>query len=180
MNFNVSQNIDTDPVIAEKFNTWRRLWQDCGHPGPMPRTFLTRHVHVADTDEKARQQAEPHLATASTLAAVAQTPIQDPVGQTRIGYGPDGMRGGDPGTPERAELRRTFQERAKSYDFWVDNGIALVGSPDTVIRQMKEQHQLIGHDILCARQMFGQLPREAAKNSIRLFAEEVMPAFAEE
>ena len=55
-NFHVSQNIDIDPVIAQKFATWRQLWKDCGHAGPMPRTFLTRHVHVAETDEQARQR----------------------------------------------------------------------------------------------------------------------------
>ena len=88
------------------------------------------------------------------------------------------MRGGDPGTPERAELRRVFSERARSYDFWVDNGIALVGSPETVARKLEEQHKLIGHDIFCARHLFGYIEPEAAKKSIRLFAEEVMPAFA--
>ena len=70
MNFHVSQNIDTDPVIADKFETWRKLWQAEGHPTPMPKTFLTRHVHVAETDEKAREQAEPHLATAVHPSAV--------------------------------------------------------------------------------------------------------------
>ena len=63
------------------------------------------------------------------------------------------MRGEDPGTPERAELRRTFRERAQSYDFWIDNGIALVGSPETVAKRLREQHDLIGHDIFCARHL---------------------------
>ena len=88
------------------------------------------------------------------------------------------MRGGEAGTPEREELRRTFRERAKSYDFWIDNGIAIVGSPDTVARKMEEQQKLIGHDIFCARHRFGQLAPDLANVSVKLFAEEVMPAFA--
>ena len=175
-NFHVSQNIDTDQVIADKFDTWRGLWREARHPDPMPKTFLTRHVHVAETDEKAREQAEPHLATAAFPQAVPVGKGRDIIGATRIGYGPDGMRGGDPGTPERAELRRIFHERAQSYDFWVDNGIALVGSPETVAKQLEAQHRLIGHDILCARHLFGYISPEAAQNSIRLFAEEVMSA----
>lgn len=178
MNFSVSQNIDIDPVIAEKFETWRGLWRQHGHAGPMPKTFLTRHVHVAETDEKAREQAEPHLATAAFAANFIEGGEKDPIAATRIGYGPDGMRGGEAGTPEREELRRTFRERAKSYDFWIDNGIAIVGSPDTVARKMEEQHKLIGHDIFCARQRFGQLAPGLADKSVKLFAEEVMPAFA--
>lgn len=177
-NFHVSQNIDIDPVIAEKFATWRGLWRAEGHPAPMPKTFLTRHVHVAETDEKARSQAEPHLATAAFPEAVPPGKGRDIIAGTRVGYGPGGMRGDDPGTPERAELRRTFRERARSYDFWVDNGIALVGSPETVARKLQEQHKLVGHDIFCARHQFGYLDTEAARNSIRLFAEEVMPAFS--
>ncbi len=177
-NFHVSQNIDTDQVIAEKFETWRGLWREAGHATSMPKTFLTRHVHVAETDEQAREQAEPHLATALFPNAIPEGKGKDIIGATRISYGPSGMRGGDPGTPERAELRRVFRERANSYDFWVDNGIALVGSPETVAKQLAAQHQTIGHDIFCARHMFGYISPDAAKNSIRLFAEEVMPAFA--
>jgi alkanesulfonate monooxygenase SsuD/methylene tetrahydromethanopterin reductase-like flavin-dependent oxidoreductase (luciferase family) len=81
------------------------------------------------------------------------------------------------GTPERLELRRVFRERSKSYDFWIDNGLALVGSPDTVIRKIQEQHALIGHDVLCTQHGFGHLDRELVKKSIRLFGEEVIPAF---
>jgi alkanesulfonate monooxygenase SsuD/methylene tetrahydromethanopterin reductase-like flavin-dependent oxidoreductase (luciferase family) len=61
-NYHVSQNIDVDAVIAEKFDYYRRVWRECQHPGPMPRTFLTRAVHVAETDAIARAEAE----TAST------------------------------------------------------------------------------------------------------------------
>jgi alkanesulfonate monooxygenase SsuD/methylene tetrahydromethanopterin reductase-like flavin-dependent oxidoreductase (luciferase family) len=53
-----------------------------------------------------------------------------------------------------------------------------VGSPETVARKLAEQHDLIGHDIFCARHLFGYISPHAAERSIRLFAEEVMPAFA--
>jgi alkanesulfonate monooxygenase SsuD/methylene tetrahydromethanopterin reductase-like flavin-dependent oxidoreductase (luciferase family) len=71
-----------------------------------------------------------------------------------------------------------FQECAKSYDFWIDNGLALVGSPDTVIRQIEEQRRLTGYDIFCARHRIGHLDPALAKKSMRLFAKHVMPAFA--
>jgi alkanesulfonate monooxygenase SsuD/methylene tetrahydromethanopterin reductase-like flavin-dependent oxidoreductase (luciferase family) len=177
-NFNVSQNIDIDPVIAEKFATWRQLWKECGHQGPMPRAFLTRHVHVAETDEQARAEAEHHLATPREAEPVFRGAGQEAVARARMGYGPDGRYAGEAGTPERLELRRVFQERAKSYDFWIDNGLALVGSPDTVIRKIQEQHALIGHDVLCTQHGFGRLAPELVKKSITLFGKEVIPAFA--
>lgn len=70
-----------------------------------------------------------------------------------------------------------FRERGKSYDFWIDNGIAIVGSPDTVIRKMKEQRELIGHDVFCAQHGFGFMSRDTVKKSIDLFGKEVLPAF---
>lgn len=38
------------------------------------------------------------------------------------------------------ELNWMFQGMSTSYDFWIDDGLALVGSPDTMIRRLKEQH----------------------------------------
>lgn len=177
-NFHVSQNIDIDPVIAQKFATWRQLWKDCGHTGPMPRAFLTRHVHVAESDELAKEEAAPHLATPRMADPAFSAAAQARLAQAGIAPGPEGRYIGEEGTPERLELRRVFRERAKSYDFWIDNGLALVGSPDTVIRKIREQHALIGHDVLCTQHGFGHLAPELVKKSMRLFGKEVIPAFA--
>lgn len=177
-NFHVSQNIDIDPVIAEKFATWRQRWKEYGHAGPMPRTFLTRHVHVAETDEKARDEAAEHLATPRMADPAFSPAARDMLVQAGLERGADGRYAAEAGTPERQELRRVFRERSRSYDFWIDNGLALVGSPDTVIRLIQEQHALIGHDVLCTQHGFGHLVPERVRNSITLFGKEVMPAFA--
>src|SRR5581483_5707536 len=47
-NYNVAQNLDTDEVVARKFDLFRQTWRECGHEGPLPRIFLQRHVHVAE------------------------------------------------------------------------------------------------------------------------------------
>src|SRR5215510_16560310 len=88
-NFHVSQNIDIDPVIAEKFATWRQLWKECGHAGPMPRAFLTRHVHVAETDAQAKIEAAEHLATPRMADPAFSAAAQETMARTRRGYGPD-------------------------------------------------------------------------------------------
>jgi alkanesulfonate monooxygenase SsuD/methylene tetrahydromethanopterin reductase-like flavin-dependent oxidoreductase (luciferase family) len=71
-----------------------------------------------------------------------------------------------------------FQECSQSYDFWINNGLALVGSPDTVIRKLEEQRKLTGYDIFCARHRIGHLAPDLAEKSMRLFAKYVIPAFA--
>ncbi len=165
-NYHISQNLDVDTVVAEKFDLYRKIWRECQHPGPMPLTFLMRAVHVAETDEIARAEAEEHLLTSRGLA-------REGLVNTRIGFR------GNSDSPTSRELARVFEGMGSSYDFWIDNGLALVGSPDTVIRKLKEQRELIGYDIFCANHRFGPLPAEQSLKSMKLFGEEVIPAFAE-
>lgn len=164
-NYDVAQNIDVDDVIADKFDMWRRLWKEYNHPGPMPRAFLTRAVHVAETDELARGQAEPGLLASYTLGA-------EKITNSRIGAGQR------PDTPTYREISRVFSGMATSYDFWIDNGLALVGSPDTVARQLEDQQRRLGYDVFCADFHFGPLPNDQVGRSMALFAQKVMPAFS--
>jgi alkanesulfonate monooxygenase SsuD/methylene tetrahydromethanopterin reductase-like flavin-dependent oxidoreductase (luciferase family) len=164
-NFNVSQNLDTDEVIAEKFQLFRDSWKQWGHPGPMPRTFLMRAVHVAETDEIARAEAERPLLEADGLGSRG-------IAETRIGF-----RGNPDVETRNARARGTREQRA-TYDWWVDTGVAIIGSPDTVIKKLKEHRASIGYDLFAANHRFGAMASEAALKSLKLFGEEVIPAFA--
>ena len=164
-NYHVSQNLDIDTVVAEKFDYFRKVWRECEHQGPMPRTFLMRAVHVAETDQIAREEAEQPLLTSRALS-------RDGIAKTRIGFQ------GNQDSPTARELARVFQGMSSSYDFWTDNGLALVGSPETVARKLKEQYDLIGYDIFCANHRFGAIPLKQSMKSLKLFGEEVIPAFS--
>ena len=164
-NFHVSQNLDVDTVVAEKFQLWRRLWRECGHEGPMPRTFLMRAVHGAETDELARAEAERPLLESRDVTSERVT-------QTRVGFK------GNEDNPTTQELNRVFAGMGSSYDFWIDNGLALVGSPDTVLRKLEQQRELIGYDVFCANHRFGPMSPELSLKSLRLFGEQVIPAFS--
>ena len=166
-NFNVAQMINADPMVAEKFQYFRRTWKDLRHPGPAPRTFLVRHVHVAETDEQARAEAEPNL-------VAGMTQEYDLIANTRVGWGQSARGIGLEDSPDIRARGHIFEESGKSYDFWIDNGLALVGSPDTVARKLEEQHKLIGYDLFCARHRFGRLSPQQVKSSTKLFAERVM------
>ena len=164
-NFHVAQNIDIDPVIAENFDYWRDQWKQQNHPGPMPRSFLTRAVHVAETDKLAREQAEPGLLAVFTIGS-------EKIRDSRIGFG---VRDG---YVRREELDRLFSGMATSYDFWIDNGLAFVGSPDTVARQLEDSQRRLGYDTFCGNFHFGPGSGEFVEKSIKLFAEKVAPHFA--
>lgn len=170
-NFHVAQNIDVDAVVAEKFAYFRDAWSRAGHAGPRPKLLLARHVHVAPTDAQARAEAEPYLLKGFFGSGAEQ------IARTRIGWGSDPRGTGGERTPDIVERGRVFQEIVRSYDFWIDNGLALVGSPETVIQRIREQQARVGYDVLCTQHQLHDMPAALVDQSIRLFGEEVLPAF---
>jgi alkanesulfonate monooxygenase SsuD/methylene tetrahydromethanopterin reductase-like flavin-dependent oxidoreductase (luciferase family) len=77
------------------------------------------------------------------------------------------------------ELYLRTRQRAKHQSFDAicgENGLSLVGSPDTVARKLVRLHaQGVRHVTLLHN--FGAMPADATADSMRLFAEEVMPRF---
>jgi alkanesulfonate monooxygenase SsuD/methylene tetrahydromethanopterin reductase-like flavin-dependent oxidoreductase (luciferase family) len=74
--------------------------------------------------------------------------------QTRIGFR------GNPDTVTRSARARGTPEQRASYDWWIDNGLALVGSPETVRKKLEEHQKLIGYDVFCANHCIGTMPSE--------------------
>jgi alkanesulfonate monooxygenase SsuD/methylene tetrahydromethanopterin reductase-like flavin-dependent oxidoreductase (luciferase family) len=174
-NLHVAQNIDTDEVVARKFDLYRETWRQCGHEGPMPRVFLQRLVHVAETDEKAREQASMYM--------IAQEGAGPSVGgggiaQTRIGWGSHarGM-GMDSERPDDKNRGETMRMASQSFEFNLENGLAIVGSPKTVIEKLQAGQERIGYDIFATNMSIGRMPDEMVKESIELFGSDVIPAF---
>ncbi len=172
-NFNVGQNIDTDQVAAEKFEYFRQHWQTQGHAGPMPKTLIARHVHVAESDERARAEAEPQL----LRGFFGNDAAMKKIAATRIGFGGDPRMTGGERTPDIEERGRVFGKLMKSYDFWIETGLALVGSPETVIRMLRDQQARLGYDIFLAQHQLADMSRDQMLSSLELFGKEVLPAF---
>ncbi|HLG73481.1 MAG TPA: LLM class flavin-dependent oxidoreductase [Chloroflexota bacterium] len=172
-NYNVAKNLDTDEVVAGKFDLYRKIWCECGHQGTMPRIFLMRSVHVAETDEKAHEEARRYM---GALSPRFEGGI---VAKTRIGWGSHrrGM-GTDSERQDNKSRGETMARAATDYDFNVANGITLVGSPETIIRQLQDGHERMGYDLFCTNHHIAAMPPEMVRNSIELFGKEVIPAFA--
>lgn len=174
-NYNLAKNLDTDEVCARKFDLFRQTWKECNHPGPMPGIFLQRQVHVAETDEKAHDEARKFLASREGGAVpVGGGPIE----KTRIGWGNHarGM-GADSERPNDKARGETIAKAAQSYEYNIENGLALIGSPETVIKKLQEGQKKLGYTVFCTNHGIGTMPDELVNNSIRLFGKEVIPAF---
>jgi alkanesulfonate monooxygenase SsuD/methylene tetrahydromethanopterin reductase-like flavin-dependent oxidoreductase (luciferase family) len=60
-NYHVSQNLDTDAVVARKFDLYRQIWQECNHPGPhAPRLPAATGARGRDRREGPRGGAPVH------------------------------------------------------------------------------------------------------------------------
>jgi alkanesulfonate monooxygenase SsuD/methylene tetrahydromethanopterin reductase-like flavin-dependent oxidoreductase (luciferase family) len=136
-----------------------------GLPEPTPDKFaFLSLVHVGETDEQAREQGQ---ALMWYFQGLRHPGFANPPGfipaeaAARVYTSPSTRR--DLGTWE--ELNET--------------GIAIWGSPDTVIRKIKELHQRcqVGH--LMMMMQAGLMPTEHVRSSMKLFAEEVYPAIRE-
>jgi alkanesulfonate monooxygenase SsuD/methylene tetrahydromethanopterin reductase-like flavin-dependent oxidoreductase (luciferase family) len=172
-NYHVAKNLDTDSVVAGKFDLYRRVWRESGHTGPMPRIFLMRSVHVAPTDEQAHEEARAYL------AAGAERVGGGPIAQTRIGWGSHsrGM-GRDSERADNKARGQTMAEAGRNYEFNIEQGLALVGSPETVIRRLQAGQAQLGYDIFCTNHQIGRMPPDQVARSIELFGKEVIPAFS--
>ena len=162
-------------MIARKFELYRTLWRSFKHPTPMPRVWLMRQVHVANTDAKAHEEARQFLASrAGGAVPVGGGPIE----RTRIGWGshPRGM-GQDSERPDDKARGESMRRAAQDYEYNLEQGLAIVGSPDTVIRKLEEGKKKIGYDVFCTNHEIGAMPDAMVRNSIRLFGDEVIPAF---
>jgi alkanesulfonate monooxygenase SsuD/methylene tetrahydromethanopterin reductase-like flavin-dependent oxidoreductase (luciferase family) len=127
---------------------------------------------VAETDEKAHEAARRFLASGVVRVGGGR------IAQTRIGWGTHlrGM-GRDSERPDDKARGETIRLAAQNYEFNLENGLAIVGSPETVIRRLEDGQQRIGYDLFCTNHEIGQMPKQLVRNSIELFGKEVIPAF---
>lgn len=159
--FNVSQIFEGETATTEKFDYFRAYWRKLGKTGPAPKTALVRHVHVAETDELAFREAEQYMLKG----------IQGTAGAERIHHLPKDA------PADMRELARIYHETSRSAAFWLDEGLAFVGSPETVAAGIRAQQQRVGYDVLLTHHQFAEMPRDLYVKSMRLFGEQVIPAF---
>lgn len=159
----------TVDAINEMFNYYRTYAREhCGWtPGP-EHTAVSRHVFVARTDAEAREKAAPYL--------------QQLYGRRQQLWESQEIR-------DMAKARNT--ERSFAYSthgahhmpigatandpLAKAEGHAILGSPDTVIRRIKEDQAAIGSGLQITSLPFGPMPPSVAMESLELFGKEVLP-----
>ena len=145
-------------VMREHLELYRSNWEEnrerpdrLNAHEPEPKFGITRHIYVADTDERALREAK---------AAFGDFIVN--FNHLRI------LNGDDTG---RADYLADFESR-------LADGLHIVGSPETVTQILKEHLAITGSNYFVGSFFFGTLTTEQTVHSLQLFAEQVMPHFA--
>jgi alkanesulfonate monooxygenase SsuD/methylene tetrahydromethanopterin reductase-like flavin-dependent oxidoreductase (luciferase family) len=155
--------------IAETFAYYRKYAQEeCGWTPSPEHMGVSRQVYVAESDARAQEEIEYHARQFYTnVSAPLRKPEMQALSAARhtersFAYKSEGhhhMPSGDEDLFERVQR----------------DGLLITGSPDTVIRKMRDQQAALGVGIFLTYLPFGTLEPKDAMSSLELFAEEVLP-----
>ena len=143
--------------MREHIDLYKSVWEENrgragrlnGHE-PEPKYGITRHIYLAETDEQALREAREGFA--DFIANFNHLRI---------------LNGDDTG---RTAYLADFDGR-------LADGLHIVGSPETVRNTLAEHLSITGSNYFVGSFFFGSLTAEQTLNSLRLFAEQVMPHF---
>jgi alkanesulfonate monooxygenase SsuD/methylene tetrahydromethanopterin reductase-like flavin-dependent oxidoreductase (luciferase family) len=136
-------------AIAERY---RQEWAALGNPPQtLPSIGITRHIVVAETDDKAKaiaRAAYPRWATAIAFLW------------------------------ERSNIDFVLKDiYPKEFDALEKIGHGIAGSPVTVRAYLENLQRDTGVNYVLCQMVFGDMKHDDAKSSLELFGREVMPAF---
>ena len=157
--------VSNGPVAKAKENIdfYRAAFDQHGKPAHLKTEFpggvaigVVRHVVVAETDEAARKIAKPAL----EHHAGSLNWLRKLHGDTTF-------------------VQRQGIHRAEDFESWEDQGMAIAGSPETVLEKLTAQIEELGINYLITYLFFGTMPVADAMRSLELFRSEVMPKLAD-
>jgi len=170
----IAQVYQSTGQIEDTFSYYRKVAKEAGWEADPGQFILCRHIHVADTDEKARAVAEGPLRYFFTLwnrgfnegntdvSKDQQQVRQAMVSQKSFSYFREGN-----------EKRINFHPL--SWEELLETGFIIAGNPDTVARQLNEQMRQTGADHFMGMFHIGNLAHEKVVESLELFHKAVMP-----
>jgi alkanesulfonate monooxygenase SsuD/methylene tetrahydromethanopterin reductase-like flavin-dependent oxidoreductase (luciferase family) len=150
--------------VAPRYREYLRLWNQAGHRA-RPNIGYWVLVYIDETDEKAVAKAKRYFTYCFTN--VFGTRADGGIGYQRLAE--NFLRRGDPGGAEIAK-------NAANLDYLRERNLAFVGSPKTVIEQIKSAASEGVFNSVLGEFNIGDIAEEDLMRSIRLFASEVVPA----
>ncbi|MSQ71476.1 MAG: LLM class flavin-dependent oxidoreductase [Betaproteobacteria bacterium] len=150
--------------VAKFLNQYREAAENkYGYRAESTKIGWAAPIFIADTDEKARELAKPHIEAMFNKYLNLPFEMMFPPGYVSLA------------TARRMATHKRQLSGGVTVDHLIGEGIAVIGSPDTVRRKLQEAHSLIGFQNFLALLQFGTLPRDLTEQNIRRFCSEVAP-----
>jgi alkanesulfonate monooxygenase SsuD/methylene tetrahydromethanopterin reductase-like flavin-dependent oxidoreductase (luciferase family) len=152
------------PVVKRWFDGYRSAANELGYEPDPEKLGLSIPVYVAETDEQAHAEGRQHIEWLYHKGLKQGIERVMPPGYTSLG-----------------SLRGMLSGRGKppneyTYEEIIDNGMAVVGSPDSVGERFAALADELGFGQIIALMGVGDMPHYRTIKSMELFAGEVMPA----
>jgi alkanesulfonate monooxygenase SsuD/methylene tetrahydromethanopterin reductase-like flavin-dependent oxidoreductase (luciferase family) len=144
---------------------FRACCEQEGYTAPHEQIGWGIGIYVAETDEQARREYEPHFWYYARNLLKTPAPLSLPPGHTSL-----------PAMLSMAERR--LQSRPGGLSTWEEveqGGYVVVGSPETVRQRLEDYAKQVGFGVLVANFSVGNVPSDLTRKSMTLFAEQVMP-----
>ncbi len=161
----------------DMMDVYAEVARECGYePGPEHFGYLVR-IHVQDTDEKARDVGRGYMVGNIGVGRI-QLPrdYQSPVGYASASRDPRFLRLRE---QIRSDPFRVGGLDSAAYDQILDSKRWIIGSPDTVIRNLKEVLSEMRPGILAMWTNDGTISHEDSMRCLELMGQEVLPALRE-
>ncbi len=160
------QTLSPIQTVARFFGMFREEAEKCGYQAGADQLAWSNSIYVAETDEKARREAKPHLeALANHFLRMPQEMLLPP------GYS----------SLDSFKRIRAMKGQKKSgpttMEDLIDQGVIIVGSPATVREKIEEYEKIAGFGTMLIKTQFGTLPHEMATKNQEMLAKEVLPYF---
>ena len=158
------QTFSPYPLALKAFNAYREEAQKMGYEAQPSQMGWAVPTYVAETDEIARRELKDHIEVFfNKFLRFPSIEMRLPPGYSSISS-----------TKTLMELK--FKNRTSStIDTLIDNGMILVGSPETVRQRIEHCQKEMGFGHLMAMLQIATMPADMTERNIRLFASEVMP-----
>ncbi|HEX9878721.1 MAG TPA: LLM class flavin-dependent oxidoreductase [Candidatus Binatia bacterium] len=165
-------------VLARTYDYYREYAEtECGwKPGP-EHCMISRQVYVAESNEKARAEAEEHAMTFYRESPVVrryegklEAYRQAMMTERGVSYKEEGKSEGHKPPPSPGEM---------SFERFQRDGFCIIGDPDYVIGEIRRQEKILGVGTFLAYLPFATMPVSMAAKSAGLFAKEVLPSLSD-
>ena len=157
----------TEAAVVRYLNLYKEIArQQHGYTATSDQLGWAVPCYVADTDEKARDEAKAGIESLFNNFLPMPVEMLLPPGYTSISSMKVTMK-----------MRKQIGQRVQNHsvDELIGNGTALIGSPKTVREKIERMRDQTGVGILITMLQFGVMPDHLAKRNMEMFASEVMP-----